>query len=76
MLQVRIRVGEQVDESWADWFSGLTLSHTELGETVLAGLLADRAALYGVLTKVRDLGLSLNEVLVEEHGHGTGGEQL
>jgi len=34
-------------------------SDSQLGRTVIAGPVADQAALHGVLTKVRDMGLTL-----------------
>jgi hypothetical protein len=53
-----IRVAGHLSPQWVDWFEGLTIT-LEGGETRLTGLLADQAALYGLLKKVRDLGLSL-----------------
>jgi len=57
--QVEIRVKGRLDEHWSGWFAGLTVAHTDQDETVLSGVLRDQPALYGVLTKLRDLGLSL-----------------
>ena len=57
-----IRVEGFVGESWSSWFEGMAIEHEEGGETVLSGPLADEAALYGILTKIRDLGLPLVEV--------------
>ncbi len=62
MLQVEIQVKRQIDEHWSDWFEGLTITHTGQGETILAGSVADQAALYGLLSKLRDLGLQLLSV--------------
>ena len=54
-----IRIEGHLSASWASWFEGLEIRHTETGETVLAGVLADQAALHGVLMRVRDLGIPL-----------------
>jgi hypothetical protein len=56
-----IRVAGVLDARWAAWFNGLQMSG-QGDETVICGLLADQAALHGVLTKVRDLGLCLLSV--------------
>ena len=73
MKQVEIRVKGHLDQSWSDWFEGLMITHTEQGETVLTGSVVDQAALYGLLAKLRDLGLSLLTVHSEEMADlGTG----
>lgn len=59
MLSVEIRVKGQIDEEWQEWFEGLSITHTEEGETILSGEVADQAALYGYIAKLRDLGLPL-----------------
>lgn len=56
---LEIRLKGHLDTRWASWFDGLTISQTEDGDTVLAGPVADQAALHGLLKKVRDLGLPL-----------------
>jgi hypothetical protein len=69
MPRVEIRVQGRIDEHWSDWFDDLTLMHTEEDETILSGVVTDQAALYGLLAKLRDLGLhllSVNQVEVEE----------
>ena len=53
-----IRVKGILDGRWAAWFEGLQVSG-DGEETVIAGPVADQAALHGLLTKVRDLGLFL-----------------
>ncbi len=54
-----IRVRGHLDSTWSAWFDGLTLTTLPNGDTVLAGPIADQAALHDVLTKVRDLALPL-----------------
>ncbi len=61
MLYVEIQVKGHIDEHWSSWFEDLTITRAE-EETILTGALADQAALYGVLTRLRDLGLSLQSV--------------
>jgi hypothetical protein len=48
-----------LDPSWEDWFEGLEITHEEQGSTLLTGSLRDQAALYGILLKIRQLGLTL-----------------
>jgi hypothetical protein len=64
--QYEIRLKGQLDDKWADWFEGLTLTRADNGETLLRGLVVDQAALYGVLRQVRDLGLPLLSVMQVE----------
>ena len=56
-----IRVEGILDRRWTAWFEGLQVS-TDGDDTVIAGLVADQAALHGLLNKVRDLGLVLISV--------------
>jgi hypothetical protein len=65
MLQVEIRFKGQINEQWSEWFGGLTVSHSD-DETLLSGPVADQSALYGILARLRDLGLQLTLVCSEE----------
>ena len=58
----QIRIQGHLDEQWADWFGGLTITLEEDGDTLLTGPVIDQAALYGLLRKVRDLGMALVSV--------------
>jgi hypothetical protein len=63
-----IRIGVVLDERWSAWFDGLGVE-SDGGETMLSGALPDQSALYGLLDKLRDLGLPLISVrclLLEE----------
>ena len=57
----QIRVKGRLERRWELWFDGLQLS-IDHEATMLEGSLADQAALYGVLLKIRDLGLPLLSV--------------
>jgi hypothetical protein len=56
-----IRIDGVLDDRWADRFRGLQVSNDGT-KTVIAGLLPDQSALHGLLTRVRDLGLTLISV--------------
>ena len=57
-----IRLKGRLDRRWAAWFDGLSLTPESAGTTLIHGPVADQAALHGLLTKVRDLGLPLLSV--------------
>jgi len=48
-----------LDERWSGFFDGLAVTSLEDRETLLSGMMADQAALHGLLAKIRDLGLTL-----------------
>ena len=67
-----IRIKGHLDDKWADWFEGLTITRADNGETLLRGSVVDQAALHGVLRKVRDLGLPLLSVIQVERKQANG----
>jgi len=59
-MHYTIRVREHlIPEQWETWFTGLTLEILPDSEMQLSGPVTDQAALHGILTRVRDLGLTL-----------------
>ena len=62
-----IHLQGRLDPRWEAWFDGMTLTAGADGSTLLRGQVADQAALHGLLTRLRDLGLPLLSVVqVEE----------
>lgn len=59
MAVYRIRLKERLDKHWSSWLGGLEVVHEANGETMLIGEVVDQAALHGLLSKVRDLQLTL-----------------
>ena len=59
MQRVEIRIKNHINENWTKWLDGFTLTHTEQDETILTGEVKDQAALYGLMAKLRDLGVRL-----------------
>ena len=66
MPAYRIRLKERLDQRWSDWLGGLNMIHEANGETVLVGEVVDQAALHGLLSKIRDLQLTLISVSPSE----------
>jgi hypothetical protein len=61
-----IRIAGHLPPQWSDWFEGLAVTLEPDGTTLLSGPVVDQAALYGLLKKVRDTGLTLiavNQIL-------------
>ena len=54
-----LRIYGHLDEHWSAWFCGLTLIREDDGNTTLRGPVIDQAELHGLLTKLRDLGITL-----------------
>ena len=58
-LHYQIKVKGVLDDTWSDWFDGLRITHDAAGDTLLEGAVRDQTALYGLLGKARDMGLTL-----------------
>lgn len=78
--QYEICVSGHLCPERAMWFGNmdLTVKHTPSGSaiTVLSGPVTDRAALFGILSRIRDLGLVLISVnpIVSRVQDGTGSD--
>ena len=57
-----IRLKGHLDNRWAIWFDGMTLTTNSEGTTTLDGIVVDQSALHGLLQKVRDAGMPLVSV--------------
>ncbi|MEM1251945.1 MAG: hypothetical protein AAGI69_05890 [Cyanobacteria bacterium P01_H01_bin.21] len=73
--QYEICVKGHLAPHWSHWFEGLTITLKDNGEMLLSGPMVDQAALYGVLIKVRDLGLPLVSVMPIQTENSDNGEQ-
>ena len=60
----RLRIAGHLDQHWSPWLGDLTLTHEDDGTTSLTGVIADQAELHGLLTKIRDLGVTLISLAV------------
>lgn len=60
--EYQIRIEGHLGNQWADRFDGLSITLESDGKTLLTGTVPDQPALYGLLRKVRDLGMPLVSV--------------
>ncbi len=48
-----------LDPHWSALFDGLTITADANGNSMISGQVADQPALYGLISRLRDLGLTL-----------------
>ena len=63
-----IRLEGHLDDQSTDWFGGMSIMLEENGNTLLTGPVVDQAALFGLLKKVRDVGIPLISINRVEPG--------
>ena len=73
----QIRVEDWINERWANWFDGITMTYEGTQDnspvTVFTSRIIDQAALRGILTKIWDLNLtvlSVNQVEMDSTSEG------
>jgi len=57
--QYHVTIQGHMNPRWAERFEGMEIRHEQDGTTTLIGTLPDQAALYGLIIKLRDMGLKL-----------------
>ncbi len=62
MVHTEIIVKGRLSADWSDWFEGMQLSEGQAGVTLLCGDLPDKSAVYGILSRLSSLGITLVSV--------------
>ncbi len=60
--EYQIQVLGRLTERWSNWFEGMDISaglQHDLPITTMTGVIVDQAALFGLLNRIRNLGLAL-----------------
>ena len=68
-MNVTIRVKGHLDPTWQEWLEGLQIVHEADGTSRLFGPLQDQPALFGVLTKIGRLNMTLLSLESSEPTH-------
>lgn len=66
-MYLNVRIAGHLDARWSEWFEGLEMQLLEDGSTQITGWVVDQAALYGLLQRAQDLGLTLLAVSVQQN---------
>ena len=59
MEMYQFRLKGHLDNRWAEWLGNMVIEHQPDGTTLITGPVADQAALFGILSRIRDLGTPL-----------------
>jgi hypothetical protein len=70
MPQVEIHVKGSIGPRMADWFQGMTIEPVSPGMSCLCCTAADNSAIYGILSTLSSLGLTLVSVSVTDCAGG------
>ena len=57
-----IRLAGTLDPRWATWLDDMDVTPDADGSTLVHGVVADQAALHGLLARLRDIGLPLTSL--------------
>jgi len=66
MFHTEIHIKGMLDPNWSDWFEAMQMQANLSGDTVLCGDLPDKSAVYGVLSRLSSLGITLISVTCQE----------
>lgn len=64
-----IHIKGHLTRDWAGWLENMQMCCLENGEMILCGVLADQAALIGVLNKINCLNLAILSVQVKNRSY-------
>jgi hypothetical protein len=62
-MYYEIRIEGHLPPAWSETFDGMQFTLMGCGETLIRGAVADQAALYGLIARIRDLNLTLISVM-------------
>jgi hypothetical protein len=70
MFHTEIHVKGKLNPRWSYWFEDMHIQIDAYGNTVLSGLLPDKSCVYGILSRLSSLGITLISVSCTEDTSG------
>jgi hypothetical protein len=68
MIHTEIHIKGKLDPDWSAWFDGIQIQVDRSGDTLLSGNLPDKSAVYGIISRLSSLGITLISVMCKETG--------
>ena len=62
-----ITIDGHLDDARTSWFSDMCVTLLPTGQAIISGIVVDQAALFGILIRIRDMGIPLISVIRTEH---------
>ena len=66
MVHTEIHIKGKFNSSWLDWFEEMQITVNPSGDAILSGNLPDKSAVYGALSHLSSLGITLISVTCQE----------
>lgn len=66
MFHTEIHIKAKLDPHWSDWFEGFQIRSDSAGGSILFGDLPDKSAVYGAVSRLGILGITLISVTCRE----------
>jgi len=69
MFHTEIYIKGKLDTQWSDWFEEMQVQVSPSGDTILTGALLDKSSVYGVISRLSSLGITLISVNCREENN-------
>ncbi len=66
MFHTEIHIKGKLDLNWSDWFEEMQIQESSAGDSLLSGNLPDKAAVYGIISRLSSLSITLVSVTCHE----------
>jgi hypothetical protein len=72
MFHTEIHIKGKLGSNWSGWFEEMHVQASSTGNTILVGNLPDKSAVYGIISRLSSLGITLLSVTCQEEAKQEG----